>query len=184
MRMTSWHSARRWGRPQAVCGCRWAPGAPCPAQQAVACRGKWGPWRSLRRGKAGLRHQARGRDLPGWTGPDRAWGCWRSSPDCWPSRGPGWGHCSWHWGPRHSGGAEGSYLDRRKEICFEGFPFFNPFRSRPGNIVQKCIYSFFYTKIGQNLIKVLRKHVIQIQQLFKDFPGLNSSNLRAQHGLV
>lgn len=109
----SWHSVRRWGRPQAVCGWRWAPAAPCPARRAVACQGRWGPWRSLLQGKADPRRQARGRDLPGWTGPDRAWDCWRSTPDCWLSRDPGRGRCSWHWGPRRSGGAGGSYLEVR-----------------------------------------------------------------------
>lgn len=119
-------TARRWGRPQAVCGSRWAPEAPCPARRAVACRGRWGPWSFLRRGKAGSRGQVPGRDLPGWTGPDRAWDCWRSTPSCWLSRDPVQGRSSWHWGPRHSAGAEGSYLERgRRELLQKLFHFCN-----------------------------------------------------------
>lgn len=125
--MTSWHWAQRWGPSQAVCGQRWAPAAPYPAQQAVACQGTWGPWCSLRRGKVVPRGRAQGRDLPGWMGPDRAWDCWHSTPGCWLIRVPGQGYCSWHWGLHHSGGAEGSYLEGKRNVCSNRFTFINVF---------------------------------------------------------
>lgn len=71
------------------------------------------PWRHLRQGKVDPRHQAQGRGPLAWRGPVRALDCWRSSQGCWPGQGPDRGHCSWHWGPRHSGGAGDSYLGVR-----------------------------------------------------------------------
>lgn len=90
--------------------CGWShPAAEGPflAQLTEACWGSWEPWA----GTLCSGYLARGYVLLAWAdrGPGRAWGCWRSSPDCWSCRGRG--RCSWCSPSRCSWRAEGSYLE-------------------------------------------------------------------------